>query len=277
MRSSLKWPGFSSARDVEAKKDYGCYDWSIREVGWEACICAATAVLFSWFFYRSAWAMGPMILLGILGFRKRCRDKAVQSRRQLVLQFQECIQAVSASLRAGYSVENAFLESWSDMCMMFGEESYICRELAWVRRGLVVNITLEELLNDLGRRSQAEEIQEFAEVFAIAKRNGGNIPEIIHSSEEVIRRRAETEEEIRTQMAARKLEQKVMNVMPFGILLYIESSSPGYFDALYHNPTGILIMTGCLTAYLFSCGLSDSILSRSASVWGREAGKRGRK
>lgn len=277
MRSNLKWRGCSLAGDGDGKKNYVSYDWTVKEICWEVAICAATVLLFSWFFYRSAWALGPMLLVGVLGMRKRYRDKVSEARRRLVLQFQECIQAVSASLHAGYSVENAFLECWPDMRMMFGEESFICRELAWIRRGLVMNITLEELLNDLGRRSHAEEIREFAEVFTIAKRNGGNIPEIIRSSEEVIRSRAEIEEEIRIQMASRKLEQKVMNVMPFGILIYIESSSPGYFDTLYHNFTGILVMTGCLAAYVFSCGLSDRILGRTAAVWGKEVRVKGRK
>ena len=43
-------------------------------------------------------------------------------------------------------------------------------------RGIRSNRTLEETLEEMGRRSELQEICEFAEVFAIAKRNSGNIP-----------------------------------------------------------------------------------------------------
>lgn len=272
MKTSLKWLALRYPDNDAGKRDYGKYKWTVREICWEGSKAAGIVLLFSWFFYRSIWAVLFMAGLAVFYLRSRHREKIRGARKQLVLQFQECILSVSASLQAGYSVENAFLESVQDMAMMFGEESFICRELSWIHRGLVMNITLEDVLSDLGSRSGSEEIQEFSEVFSIAKRNGGNIPGVIRSAEEVIRRRVEMEEEIRTQMAARKLEQKIMNVMPFGIMIYIEVSSPGYFDALYHNPTGIIIMSACLAAYLFACGLSQRILDKSAAVWGRGAG-----
>ena len=273
MRQSLKWPDWKKNDDTESKKDYGKYEWSGREICYEGCKAVAIVLGFSWFFYRSIWAVPFFSILAALFIRCRSRDKRDEAKKQLVLQFQECIRAVAASLQAGYSVENAFMESRADMLMMFGKDSFICRELSWIQRGLVVNITLEQLLGDLGRRSRALEIREFAEVFVIAKRNGGSIPEIIRTSVEVIGRREETEEEIRTQIAARKLEQKVMNIMPFGILIYVESSSPGYFDPLYHNLLGIIIMSGCLCAYLLAWALSERILKRSTAVWEDDVGR----
>lgn len=273
MRQSLKWLAWKKNDDTESKKDYGKYEWTVREIFYEGGKAIGIIIVFSWFFYRSIWAVPFFCLLAVLFIRRRSRDKKEEAKKQLVLQFQECIRAVSASLQAGYSVENAFKESRTDMLMMFGKDSFICRELSWIQRGLVVNLTLEELLSDLGRRSRSQEIQEFAEVFTIAKRNGGSIPEIISTSVEVIGRREETEEEIHTQMAARKLEQKVMNIMPFGILIYIESSSPGYFEPLYHNFMGIIIMSGCLCAYLSACVLSERILKRSTAVWGDGVGR----
>ena len=64
-------------------------------------------------------------------------------------------------------------------------------------------------------------------------------------------------------MAAKRLEQKVMNVMPFFIVLYLEYTNPGYFDMMYHNLTGIAIMTGCLVVYMAAYGLAEKIFEKT--------------
>lgn len=217
------------------------------------------------FFYRSAWAMLPLSPVGVVCFREMHRERGRREREELVSQFRECILAVSASLQAGYSVENAFLESEQDMAQMYGREALICRELRLIRRGLNINISLEELLADLGGRSGCDEIVQFAEVFSIARRSGGNLAEIIGSSSELIGRKIDLRREINALLGGRKMELMIMKLMPFAILLYIELSSSGYFAALYHNFSGVLIMTGCLAVYLGAYAAGEVIMKRFLS------------
>ena len=61
-------------------------------------------------------------------------------------------------------------------------------------------------------------------------------------------------------VAAKKYEQQIMNLVPMGIILYIRVSNPGYFDSLYHNLAGVLIMTAALALYLAAYLLSEKIL-----------------
>lgn len=42
-------------------------------------------------------------------------------------------------------------------------------ELELIRRGMIVNITLEELIGDLAERSGCEEIQQFSTILSVAK------------------------------------------------------------------------------------------------------------
>ena len=57
-------------------------------------------------------------------------------------------------------------------------------------------------------------------------------------------------------ISSKKMEQKIMNMVPFLIIFYIGTTSKGFFDVLYHNVIGVIVMTVCLffygTAYLFS-------------------------
>ena len=223
-------------------------------------LSALVPVILAHFFYRSAWAAVLLFPSGAVCFLNIRNRKGERDREELAAQFRECILAVAASLQAGYSTENAFLECEQDMILMYGVEALICNELKLIRRGLRINISLEELLNDLGERSGCEEILQFAEVFSIAKRSGGNLAEIIGGSAELIGRKIELQREIHVLLGGKKMELAIMKVMPFAILIYIGTANPGYFDVLYHNLRGILVMTGCLAAYLGAYVMGELVM-----------------
>lgn len=222
----------------------------------------ATGV-FTFFFYRSIWALPPMCLVGWLYMRRGRHHRYRRRNRQLLVQFKECIQAVASSMRAGYAVENAFLDSIADIRSMFGEGCAMEQELRQLRQGLSNNMTLEALLAEMGQRSGLEEMREFAEVFAIAKRNGGSIPVIIEAASASISCRLAVEEEMETLLSSRKLERRVMSAMPFLIVWYVEAGNPGYFDMLYGNPMGVALMTACAGTYLAAYVLWERILDKT--------------
>jgi len=255
-------------RESLRQRDYHKYKWKRGELVMALLFSAGVTVFLAGFFYRSALAMIPLTAVGVAEFYRIRVKKAEAERKELVLQFRECILAVSAALRAGYAVENAFLECRQDMLLMYGEQSNICRELDYMRRGLAINITLEELLADFGERSGCQEVRQFAQIFALAKRNGGSMPEIIRSTAAMIGQKIDLQQEIDTMLSGRRMEQNVMKLMPFGILLYIGVTNPGYFDTLYHNPQGVLLMTGCLCVYLLAYALGDRIMKGIAAETG---------
>lgn len=229
-----------------------------RAVEWG--ICLGAVCFLAYFFYRSVWAVPLLMPVGLGMSRQRKRMRRNRKERELADQFRECILSVLQLQRAGYSLENSFIGSRRDMEGLFGKGAYICRILEHIRAGLVLNRSLEELLWEAGEKHEAEDIREFAGVLAIAKRNGGSIPALIMTFSGLIGNRRELEEEIQARNAGRRLEQKIMNLMPFGILLYVNSANPGYFDRLYHNPAGIGIMTLCLLAYICAYAVSERIL-----------------
>lgn len=218
-------------------------------------------LLISEVFYSSLLAavfLTPLFIPIYLRMKRRNDEKG---RKDLMLEFRECLGSVMTGLKAGYSPENAFRNARQEMTFMYGSRSRICRELDRIAGGLDNNIPLERLLAEFGDRSSIREIQDFAEIFAIAKRSGGNMSEILAGTAQQIQNRIEVEKEIDVLISSRKLEQHIMDVVPFAIILYISISSEGFFDVLYHNPAGILIMTGCLAVYLAAFGLSEKILN----------------
>ena len=201
--------------------------------------------------------------IGIWVWKREKKKKADNRKKELVIQFRDCIRSVVANLKAGYSVENAFKESLTDMRLLYGEQSDMALELVHIVQGVHNNISLEELLLSLGMRSGITDIREFAEVFAIAKRNGGNMTDILVRTAEVIGRKLDIDSEILILISAKKLEQQIMNIVPFAIIIYISVSSPGFFDVLYHNVLGVIIMTLCLLVYLLAYRISTNIINIS--------------
>lgn len=244
------------------RQDCHEYRWRKREELGAVILSATVMGMLTFFFYRSLWAFPALSPIGVFYYRGICRKRKERYKEELTAQFRECILAVATSLQAGYSAENAFVECGNDMKLMYGENAPICSELGIIRRGLHINITLEELLQDFARRSECEEISQFAQIFSLAKRNGGNMAAIIRSSAALIGKRIELQQELQTLLSGRKMELNIMKVMPFGILFYISIGNPGYFDMLYHNFAGAAIMTGCLAVYLAACALGDRMLEK---------------
>lgn len=194
-------------------------------------------------------------------YKRRSREKRQQDKKELSSQFREALAAIITALKAGYSAENAFIECLREMQFQFGEKAMITREMKRIGKGIENRIPLEKLLVEFASRWQIEEISEFAEVFSIARRSGGNLPEILGRTAEIIRGRMEIDTEIDILLSSRKFEQKIMEGVPFFIIFYLGLSADGFFSVLYHNLPGVIFMTACLAAYLAAYVISDRIMA----------------
>lgn len=221
-----------------------------------ALILAAIGFLF----YDSFLSMviGSPVL--VFYWRYERKKQAKKQAEKLALHFKEALLSVLAALKAGYSVENAFAEAYHDLEYRFGKENQMVKELLSINRQVKNNVPIERLLEAFAKKTKNEDIRDFAQVFRIAKRSGGDMGRVMERSISVLTRRMETKEEIRMLVAAKRYEQQIMNFVPMGIILYIRLTNPGYFDNLYHNLPGVLVMTAALVVYLAAYRLSEKIL-----------------
>ena len=142
-------------------------------------------------------------------------------------QFLDAIQMMAASLQSGYSVENAVRASAKELEKLYQRDTFIVLEFQNMALQLDRNQSVESLLQDLGERSQVEDLQSFAEVFLTVKRTGGDLLHVIRNTVSCIRQKQETVAEIETVLTGKMTEQKVMSLMPLLILLYVRLTSPG--------------------------------------------------
>ena len=211
-------------------------------------------------FYRRFAAAAAFLPLVPFLVKYAGKQKGERMRQRLLLQFRDGALSVSAAMTSGYSVENAFRYAADEMRMLYGEKGIITGEFHMICRKLELNRTAEEAVAGLAERSGCREIQQFADVFSAAKRTSGNIAPVLRDTADWIARRIAVREEIRTLVAARRLEERIMCLMPAGILVYINLGDPGFTAPLYETIAGRLIMTGCLVIYAAAVILGERIL-----------------
>jgi tight adherence protein B len=241
--------------------DYNQYHFSKLETALYAGEWLLISSVIGWLFYQSIIAIFIIFLFLKLFLEDKKKNLKENRRKELNVQFKEAISNLSSALSAGYSVENAFIEVYEDLQLVYARDALIMEELYHIIKKLQINETIENLLEDLAARSGDEDIKSFTEVFTIAKRSGGDFISIIDMTTNSISGKIEVKREIAVLLANKKLEQKIMNMIPIAIILYIGITSQGYFNILYKNAFGVIIMTLCLGVYLGAYLLGRKIVN----------------
>lgn len=232
-------------------KDYNIYRYTWRERIQNSLIGMAAGVVLSYLFYHN-WllCLATGLAGGALYPKYRKQVLAERQKWSLMVEFKDAMESMIAALAAGYSMENAITEAYHDMLLLQGGETEMLRELSEIRKKLQLQHTLDELLLDLGRRSGVEDIVTFAQIYATARRSGGNLVRIMKRTADNIAEKIEIQREIQTMIAGKKMEAICMMVIPLCIILYLQIGSPDFLSPLYVNPMGVIFMSAALLIYL---------------------------
>lgn len=206
-------------------------------------------ILLSWLYYDSFLAIP--FLIPLIWFWHKERENVRKEKRQELFRkmFREWILLLASSLTAGYSMENALVQSYQELCLMFPKGGIMQEELKMMLAKAGNNQRPEILFDELAEKYPYEEVQSFAEVFKAARISGGSLQTVIRGTAAQMAEIMDTRREIRTLLAARVYEQRIMSVMPATVLLYIRLGSGEFLEGLYHNVTGALVMSVCLGIY----------------------------
>lgn len=241
--------------------DYASYTFTGQETAMYLLTGGVFMAMVSWLFYDSVIAWILLMPFVVVSLKDKGKTKCRIRKRRLEMEFREVILSVSSNIQAGYSVENAFQEAYREIVLLYGKESVMAKELRLLFRKLSNNEQLESALTNLADRSGVQDIRDFADIFQIAKRGGGDMRGIIANTADIIGDKQEIRREIETVISEKKLEQQIMRYIPFFIVFYISLTTKGYFESLYHNLLGWLLMTGSLVVYAVACRISDNILN----------------
>jgi len=222
--------------------------------------CIGIIATVAYLFYNSFW--GFVILLPFTYFLYKGEKIKYRKKQAAIMdnQFKEALISMLAAIKAGYSIENAFVETQKDLEYRFGKTNKMAQELQYINRQVKNSIPIDCLFEEFAIKTGSKDIMDFSDVFKIARRSGGDLGKMMERTIDIISNRMELKQEINLLVASKKYEQQIMNLVPAGIIFYVRLTNPGYFNALYGNIFGIFIMSLALVFYFLSYRLSEKIL-----------------
>ncbi|WP_239614768.1 type II secretion system F family protein [Cohnella mopanensis] len=226
--------------------EYHVYHLSKIERLWAIGLGCTVCFIAVWMMYRNSFIAAVAAPLGLLYPRMYSRSLCRRRRDKLRQQFKEALQSLSSLLSAGRSVENAFMALENDLVLLIGDtQSDLMRELRAITNRLNNGEQLEAGLQDFARRSDLEEVRNFADVITICKRAGGDLVEVVRRTSQLIGEKLEVELEVSVLVSQKKFESRIMMGMPFAFVGILGFMAADYMQPL-HEGIGILLLTFCL-------------------------------
>lgn len=206
-------------------------------------------IVIAYLFYKSVFGLVVGIVV-IPFWMKLCKKKALaDAKAKTAVEFKEYMMLIVAALQTGYSLEKALIQSEKELVHLYPKNSVIAHHVHVMNQKITMNVQVEKAFMEFAESIQLEEAESLAEIITFAKRSGGNYGKNIRDTAIKIEENLAVKEEIETITTEKRLELKVMCVMPMGILAYISLTSKGFIAPLYGNPLGIILMTICLVIY----------------------------
>ncbi|MCM3739536.1 type II secretion system F family protein [Oceanobacillus luteolus] len=242
--------------------DYATYELSFGEKVKYTLMAGAVLFGIAYLFYDNFIVSSIVGLLGV--FYPRMKKKSLNEKRknELLLQFKEAISALSSSLAAGQSIENAFRDALKDLKLLYpNDDIHIIKEFNLINRRIENGETVERAIDDFAKRSDIEDIINFSNVFITCKRTGGDLVRVIKQTSDILSDKIEIQQEIRILVSQKKFESKIMAIAPIGIILMLRVSSPEFVAPLFDLGTpGPVVMTVALIFIVLSLFISQKIM-----------------
>lgn len=241
--------------------DYSKYKFSKKELLSNLFIAVFLILVVAKLFYGNYFISIVLSPLIIVFFKLRKHILIEKRKKELKKQFKDAIVSLADLMNVGYSMENSIKESYREMVSVYGSDSYICIELANMIKKMKINTPIEKVFADLAKRTQVNDIILFSQVLIVAKRIGGNMISLIQMVSDNISQSINVEEEINVIISEKKMEQRIMSVVPIGMILYMNITSPDFLKIMYETAMGRIVMTVCLVVYVAAFFIAEKIMN----------------
>ena len=212
------------------------------------------SVLVSLFFFPFI-----IIYLKYLFDKKQYRSNS-KNKEILLGEFLDFLKILKSNLYANYSLENSIINSYCELQKSTDNNFKILNYINNIVKGINLKISINELLLEFKSNLNIEEIDEYIEAVIIVKKTGGDIIKVTNNMIDIVTNNIENKKEIETILAGKKMEFRIMILVPFIIVFYLRITFNGFLDGLYGNFFGLIIMSAALFIILISYFIGVKIL-----------------
>ncbi len=199
------------------------------------------------------------LLAGFYSLPTRAESLKKKRQQELALQFRSLLEALAVSLSSGMNMSDSLQAAYKDLRMEYTDKADIVGEVEEMILGIQNNIEIEEMILSLGERSENADIKNFATVFSVSYRAGGNIKDIVRRTGNIISEKIEINGEIETALSSNKVQFKAMMVIPVVMMLMLRGMSSD-FAASFSTLPGILATTVAIILFGMAYVIGQKIM-----------------
>ena len=172
------------------------------------------------------WVVSGIVLRVLQAKRIRAFDK----------QLGDTIVLLSNALKAGYSFAQAI------NTVSKSASPPIADEFSRATREMALGISVDDALNHMVKRNQSEDFDLMVTAVQIHRVVGGNLAEILDTIAHTIRERVRIKGEIRTLTAQARASGWIITLLPIGLAAALTVISPDYFNPMFKETLGIVML-----------------------------------
>lgn len=165
---------------------------------------------------------------------------------QFNLQLTEALVTMSNSLRAGFSIQQAF-----ETIVQEGRKP-IAQEFGVFVQQTRVGVRFEDALANMEERVKSEDLTLVVRAIEISRQTGGNLTEVFDIIATTIRERTRIEGKIKSMTAMGRLQGIVVGLVPVFLLVIMTVIDPGMMQAFFTDLLGVAMLV--LVVVLLSIG-----------------------
>ncbi len=255
-----------SKKTKEVEKDYGdainynVYHMSVLEKVVYTLFAAGVLFGLGYVFYHNVIISSIFALLAMKYPKMKTKDIIRKRKRQLSMQFKDMLYSLSSAVSSGSSIELALVTVKDDMINQYGDRDiFIVKELETMVSKVSLNMNIEDIFLDFAERSGLEDVKTFADIFIVSKRTGGNLVQIIRQTTDIIADKIEIETQMETMISGKKMESKIVTIMPIALTVFMTVSTDGFMDPVFTTWSGRAMATVALALILGATIWSNAI------------------
>jgi len=189
--------------------------------------------------------MAAFVSLFGLVFPKVMYNNSLKKRKELVdLQLKDALYSITSSLKAGLSINSAMLKCTDELKKMYvsQKEKPMLEEFEKIRDDLSMGLSVDDALRNFKDRVKTEDAEDFANSIIIVRQKGGNLVQVVDNVSKMINDKITIKREIQRITAGKKMEAKIISVLPVFIVISLSIFSPQYMQPLYGSTIGKIII-----------------------------------
>lgn len=171
----------------------------------------------------------------------------IQRKKEILLQqrqFLHFLQSLSASIESGRSMEEGMEESLQRLKDQKAKETDFLRDMEKAisdrKKSREADI---HLLEKIAEESVLEDLKDFVRSYGICRKTGGDMERAIGLTCQVISEKMKLQQELQVLSAQKRMEARLISIMPLLILLFLRLTAPDYIAPLYETGAGRVLMT----------------------------------